>query len=327
MTILVVEGVTKIYRREGNIVVVDEKGSRVEAPTPDLELVIVIGERSHITSSAILTLLSQGIPLVFVSSKTDTYGVLFDVIQVGTTSIREVQYECFSSEYCRLEYAKPIIASKLKGLYNILRYEYKYYKDLLKDYENVKYGILETIESLEKASDIDELRVLEAKGSKYFWDLAVNLIPEKYRFTGRKPRGGDPVNSSIDFLYAVLYGITTKALVSSGLDPFNGLIHKQKSGRVSLTYDLSEVFKPIVVHSVIQSSRGATLKTFQGSRILKPKTIEVLVKHLYYRLAKESKKEYGRESIWYLPVREAYKFRDALAKQVRYDVYIYNPTT
>lgn len=327
MTILVVEGIGKLYRREGNIVVSDKAGNNVEASVPDLELVIIVGEGILVTSSAIMTLLSNGIPVVFVSGKLDTYGVVYDVVQVGTINIREIQYRCFSDEYCKIMYAKPIIHSKIKGLYNVLRYEYKYYKDAMKNYEDVKTKMYEAIDLIEKTNNIDELRELESIGSKHFWNLVKNLVPPEYEFTGREPRKGDPINSSIDFLYAVLYGIMTKAIVSNGLDPFCGLIHAPKSGRISLTYDLSEIFKPMATHAVIQASRKARLKTLRGSRMLTPKTIEILVRHLYNRLSKEGEKFHKRKSIWILPIKEVAKFRDSIEKRLKYDPYVYDPTS
>jgi CRISPR-associated endonuclease Cas1 len=182
------------------------------------------------------------------------------------------------------------------------------------------------LENIKKAKDVDELRTLEAEGSKYFWNIAASFIPGKYEFTGRKPRKGDVINSAIDFLYAVLYGIVTKSIVVNGLDPFYGCIHTLKSGRISLTYDLSEVFKSIVVHTVIQASRKADLATFKNSRLLKPKSIEVLVKHLYHRLSRESEKICKRKSIWHLPIRETNKFKEALIKRLEYNPYTYDPS-
>mgnify|MGYP001772859414 FL=1 len=105
------------------------------------------------------------------------------------------------------------------------------------------------------------------------------------------------------------------------------MMHTAKPGRVSLTYDLSEVFKPIAVHAVIQASRKANLKTFAGSKLLKPKSIEVLVRHLYYRLSKESERLFKRKSIWHLPMRETQKFKDSLLKNITYEPYIYDPTS
>lgn len=305
----------------------DEENNRIEVSLPDLELVVVVGERVLVTSSALLTLLSNGVPVVFVSGKLDTYGVLYDPIQVGTVNTREVQYRCFSSEHCKVAYAKPIIYSKIRGLYNVLRYEYKYYNDLMVNYEDNKIKLLEVMESIEKAKNEDELRTLEVVGSKAFWSVAISLIPAEYGFTGREPRKGDVINSSIDFLYAVLYGIVTKALISNGLDPFYGIMHVTKPGRVSLTYDLSEVFKPVVVHTVIQASRKARLKTLRGSRMLTTRTIEVLTSHLHSRLSREGEKLYKRKSIWILPIREAAKFKDAVMRKFNYEPYIYDPTS
>lgn len=327
MTILVVEGVAKIFRKEGTIFVSDYEGNRVEASVPDLELVVAVGERVLVTSSALLTLLSNGVPVVFLSGKLDTYGVLYDIVQVGTINIREEQYRCFSDDYCKSLYAKPIVYSKIKGLYNVLRYEYKYYKDFMPGYDDVKTRLLEVLESIEKAKSIDELRKLEAVGSKAFWEMTLNLIPKDYGFTGREPRKGDVINSSIDFLYAILYGIITKALTAAGLDPYFGSIHVAKPGRVSLTYDLSEILKPLAVHVVIQTSRRAKLRTLRGSRMLASRTIEVLVSQLYSKLSRESEKIHGRRSIWVLPMREASKLKDSILKRVKYEPYIYDPTS
>lgn len=327
MTVLIVEGTAKIYRKEGNIAVSDREGNQIKVSIPELELVIVTGERILTTSSSLLTLISNGIPIVFVSGKLDTYGILYDVVQIGTVNIREVQYRCFSDEFCRIVYAKPLIYSKIKGLYNLLKYEYKYYKDLMKGYEDAKIKMLEVMESIEKTNSLEELRKLESIGSKYFWNTASLLIPPSYGFTGREPRKGDAVNSSIDFLYAVLYGIVMKAIVASGLDPFYGLIHMLKSGRVSLVYDLSEIFKPLVVHTVIQVSRKATLRTLRGSRMLTPKSIESLVKHFYNRLSREGERLYNRKSIWILPMRETIKLKDLILKKFKYEAYIYDPTS
>lgn len=326
MTILIVEGTALLRRKQGNISVIDEGKNTLEVPVPDLELLVIVGERVRVTSSALLMLLSQGIPIAFISSKSDAYGVLFDIVQIGITDVRAHQYKCFEDEKCRVKYGSAIIESKLRGFYNVLRYEYKYYKESMSAYDYAKTEILETIDSLKSVNDSDELRVLEAKGSKVFWGQMTNLIPGKYGFSGREPRKGDVINSSVDFIYAVIYGIATKSLVVNGLDPFYGMLHVKKSGRLSLVYDFSEIFKPMAIHAILQASRKAALKTFRGSRMLKPKTIEVLMEHLYYRLSKESERIYKRSSIWMLPMRESAKLKDALIKHTDFKPYVYDPT-
>ena len=329
MTILVVEGCCKIRRKSGSIMVLSKDNEeQVEVSLPDLELVAIVGERVNITSSALITLLSSGVPVVILSGRTEVYGVLFDVIQVGSVNVREVQYRCLDNEFCRLKYARPIIVSKLKGMYNIIRYEYKYYKEALSEeaYQRVKESILSVIEEIERCSSLNELRVLEGRGSKASWEALVKFVHSKYWFTGRDPRKGDAINCALNFTYAILYGLVTKALVTVGLDPFHGFIHTSRPGRISLTYDLSEVFKPLAIHTVLQASRKTDIKTWRGSRILKPRSLETLITHLYNKLSRESEKITKRKSLWQLPIHEVQKFKNSVLRELKYEPFIYDPT-
>ncbi|MEM0001211.1 MAG: hypothetical protein QXY82_07885, partial [Desulfurococcaceae archaeon] len=88
-----------------------------------------------------------------------------------------------------------------------------------------------------------------------------------------------------------------------------------------------EIFKPLAVHSIIQASRKARLRTLRGSRMLTPRTIEILVGHLYSRLSRESEKLYNRKSIWILPMREVARFKDSILKRFNYEAYTYDPTS
>ena len=151
------------------------------------------------------------------------------------------------------------------------------------------------------------------------------MLPDNYNFTGRSPRKGDPINCAVDFTYAVLYGIVTKALVAAGLDPYAGFMHSPRPGKLSLVYDFSELYKPLAIHSVIQASRRRVIKTYRGSARLTPRSIEVLVSQLYHRLHLESEKRYKRKSIWIHPIREAHNFQKALTRKEPYKPYTYNP--
>ena len=325
MTILVVEGTAKIHRKHGNIMVKDPDENKIEVSTPDLDLVLAVGERIAITTSAILTLASQGIPLVVISGTTNTVASLLEPVTIGTADIRESQYLCVIDEECRVRYAKEIIRSKLRGLNNLLRYEHKYHKNEIRDYQYIRESLLTQVAKINQVTNIEELRAVEAVGSKYAWNIIAQLIPEKYGFTGRKPRAGDVINSSLDFLYAIIYSILHKSLVATGLDPYAGVMHVRKQGRVSLVYDFSEIFKPIAIHVVIQASRNANLKQFRTSHYLKPHTIEILTSYLYKRLKRESEKQYKRQSIWQLLIREAHKLQKAITTRTPYKPYTYNP--
>lgn len=325
MTILIAEGTAKIVRRHGNIAVIDREGNRVEVPAPDLDVVVAVGERIAVSSSAMITLATQGIPFVVISGKTDVVATMLEPFAMGTADIRESQYLCCIDADCRLRFAKEIIKSKLKGLRNLIRYEHKYHGNEMQGYDYTMEMLLAQLAKIDGATSMEEVRVAEAVGSKYAWNIIVRLIPEKYGFTGRKPRADDVINSGLSLLYAIIYGILHKALVVAGLDPYAGFIHVRKQGRLSLVYDFSELFKPIAIHVAIQASRNANLKKFRNSKYLKPRTVEILVRHLYRKLKKESEKYCKRQSLWQLPIREARKLQKALTTRTPYTPYIYRP--
>ncbi len=326
MTILIVDGTAKIYLREGLVRMSDHEGNKEDEPIANLELLVVIGRRILLTSALVLTLASANIPIVFIDPRGGTTATLYDVIQVGHTSIRMAQYQCIETEPCRLRVAREFVKSKLAGLKNLVRYELKYRSELKNSETEYLISRIDTARrNADNTTSIDELRTVEAEGSKAAWTLLTKLFPSDYKFTGRKPRGGDTINNAIDFTYALIYGITTKALVAAGLDPYAGFMHTHRPGRHSLVYDFSEIYKPLAIHAVLQASRIRRLKTFRSSRRLTPRSIEALTKQLYHRLYVLTEKTYKRKNIWTHVLQEARRLQQALAKNLPYKPYIYSP--
>jgi len=326
MTILVVDGAAKIYLREGVVRTEDREGNREEEPVADLELLVVVGRRVLLTSALMLTLASANIPVALIDPRGGTAAVLYNAVQIGTTQPRMAQYSCIADQHCRLETAKALIKSKLAGLRNLVKYELRYRSQHRSSDTDYLISLIDAARSnIDEARDIDELRRIEAEGSKAAWTIIAKLFPSHYRFTGRKPRGGDTINSAIDFTYAVLYAMITKALAAAGLDPYAGFMHSHRPGRLSLTYDFSEIYKPLAVHAVLQASRIRRLKTFHSTSHLTPRSIEALVKQLYHRLHTLTEKTYRRKNIWTHMLQEAQHLQQSLTKKTPYKPYTYTP--
>src|SRR5207248_5496780 len=68
--------------------------------------------------------------------------------------------------------------------------------------------------------------------------------------TGKPHRATTPGNSLINFLYAVLEGEMTIALLAAGLDPGIGMFHVDVEGRSSLALDAIEAVRPYVAYSL-----------------------------------------------------------------------------
>lgn len=61
----------------------------------------------------------------------------------------------------------------------------------------------------------------------------------------------DIANSALSFLYTVLLGECVSALYAAGLDPSIGVLHAEQERRPSLSLDLMEEFRPLIVDQVV----------------------------------------------------------------------------
>jgi len=291
--LLVIRGPAKISKRGSTLVVyspkVDDRGDisweREAYPLLDLELVVVVGRRAKISTGAILMLAEANVPLVFHSRRVDS--ILLSPFAVRIAEVRRRLYKLIENLEWRIIIGRAFIEGKLIGMANVARYFT--YKESEKNPGARRY--LEVIAEVERARreeikevrDVKELRIHEAKWSKWYWELLSSFIPPHYEFTGRNPKSGDPINSAINYSYAILYGLCTHALIAAGLDPYAGIIHVERAGRTSLTYDFSEMFKPAAIHAVIVASRIADLKVGRDGYLNK-NSLSVVTKALYRNL-------------------------------------------
>jgi len=113
--------------------------------------------------------------------------------------------------------------------------------------------------SVEEASTLDALRMVEARAARVYWDAWTTGIwwkdqevPPQWRtfeqrqsvFSGSGRHATHPVNAMLNYGYAVLAGQIERAIVSRGLDVAKGHLHMAKDGRPSLVYDLIEALRP-----------------------------------------------------------------------------------
>ena len=80
----------------------------------------------------------------------------------------------------------------------------------------------------------------EAKAAAYYWQNLFD-IPDFNR-----QQGGIPPNNLLNYGYAILRGITARALVSSGMHPTFGIFHRNKYNAYCLADDIMEPYRPFV---------------------------------------------------------------------------------
>lgn len=109
----------------------------------------------------------------------------------------------------------------------------------------------------------------EGSAAVSYWNVLKVLIPEEYDFKSREHQNAvNIVNQMLNYGYGILYSKILAASVLSGLNPNIPFLHSETKGKPSLTFDLIEPFRPVVVDRTILSiiSRSGFLKT-TGSKL------------------------------------------------------------
>ena len=146
----------------------------------------------------------------------------------------------------RLTIAKAIIKGIAENTHEILYHYYKHDKKQLKDYLYwLKNDILRL---LNKEDDIKRMLWIEGLVWQNFYQTFREFLPEDFLFNKRVKRPPDnPLNALISFGNSLLYAKTITQIYQTHLNQSISYLHEPGEGRFSLSLDLSEVFKPIIV--------------------------------------------------------------------------------
>ncbi len=91
---------------------------------------------------------------------------------------------------------------------------------------------------------------MEGKAAAYYWRVMLS----DYDGVTRDRYGADP-NPLFNYGYAILRGITARAVVSAGLHPSMGIFHRNKYNAYCLADDLMEPYRPYVDLTVMDICR------------------------------------------------------------------------
>ena len=146
----------------------------------------------------------------------------------------------------RLTIAKAIIKGIAENTHEILYHYYKHDKKQLKDY---LYWLKNDIPRLlNKEDDIKRMLWIEGLVWQNFYQTFREFLPEDFLFNKRVKRPPDnPLNALISFGNSLLYAKTITQIYQTHLNQSISYLHEPGEGRFSLSLDLSEVFKPIIV--------------------------------------------------------------------------------
>ena len=158
-----------------------------------------------------------------------------------------LQMKHYTSNQKRIFIAQSFIDGASYNMIKNLKYYDNRGKDLypiIKQIENLRVKIYET-------QKVDELMGIEGNIRKSYYD-AFNLIINNFEMGGRtKQPPKNPVNALISFGNMMCYSQVLRSLHQTQLNPTISYLHSPGERRYSLSLDIAEIFKPILVDRVI----------------------------------------------------------------------------
>ena len=149
-----------------------------------------------------------------------------------------------------LDIARAIVKGIGLNIYEVLYHYYKHDKKEVK--ETIDWIKKIFLKQVEQAANIKELLAYEGEVWLRFYSNFKFFLPEDFVMNKRVKRPPDnPINALISFGNTLLYTKTISAIYQTHLDQRISFLHEPSEGRFSLSLDISEVFKPVIVYRTI----------------------------------------------------------------------------
>lgn len=145
-----------------------------------------------------------------------------------------------------------IIAQKfIEGAaYNMIK-NLQYYNRRGRDMEEIINLMSELSKQIITSTTVEELMGIEGQIRQYYY-AGFNLIINDFVMGNRTKRPPEnEVNALISFGNMMCYTLCLRAINQTQLNPTISYLHKPGERRYSLSLDISEIFKPIIVDRVI----------------------------------------------------------------------------
>ena len=150
----------------------------------------------------------------------------------------------------RLPIAKTFVSAIALNIHEVMYHYFKHGNREIKPYLDwVKKDVPSL---LEKISAIPQLLALEGEMWRRFYATFESILPKDFVMNRRVKRPPDnPINALVSFGNTILYSKTITQLYHTHLDQSISFLHEPTDRRFSLSLDISEPFKPLIVFRTI----------------------------------------------------------------------------
>lgn len=273
MTTLYLTEPRSLVKKDGDTLVVhipEDKARgapqrKVRVPLIKVTQTVVFGDVT-ITGPALAALLEQGAEICFCSAYGRFWGRLASPLSKNSL-IRLEQHQAHHDPGRAFTLARSFVRGKLNNMrVMLLRANRKRQEPALDQAVASLQRTLEQVDALspdraappsdpaqpQAGTAYGSLLGLEGAGTAAYFGVLGRLLKQDWGFERRQRRPPrDPVNALLSFGYVLLMNQVASAVSIVGLDPYVGYLHSSQYGKPALALDVMEIFRPVVVDSVV----------------------------------------------------------------------------
>jgi CRISPR-associated protein Cas1 len=220
---------------------------------------VLITAPCRISSPALVLASESEIPVIICNNCGKPEARIWSPRFFNISTLRRKQY-LFSVHVKALDWAYNVILKKIDGQTNNLAFMSDRKPSIVTDIEKALREIEAQTSRIQFSENGDPLVTkktllfVEAFAASRYWQLIGLKLPEPWNFSNRvKKNPTDPYNASVNYLYGMLRNQVETSVLSIGLDPALGIMHRDGYKMPSLVFDLMEPFRPIVDRILIDS--------------------------------------------------------------------------
>ncbi len=236
-----------LSRRDNTLTITDNDGRKKDFPFERYDNIYLFGQVN--VNSALLSFLSQkGINVHFFNYYGYYSGTFYSKEKnvSGELLIHQVEHYCDPVK--RLVIAQKIIDSASHNICCNL----KYYNSRGRDLQDCINQIEALRKNIYSTKSVSELMGYEGNIRKIYYSTWNVIINQEINFEKRiKHPPDNMINTLISFINQLVYTKTVNEIYITQLNPTISYLHEPGERRLSLSLDLSEIFKPLLADRFI----------------------------------------------------------------------------
>ncbi|MBQ8749178.1 MAG: type I-B CRISPR-associated endonuclease Cas1 [Clostridia bacterium] len=303
----------ELIKKDNSIEFISKDNQKTNIPLLQVDAIYTFATVS-ISSECLKLLSNNGIVVHYFDYYENYIGTFYPkIIKTLNGDLLVKQVHTFCDIDKRLEVSKETIKASFKNMHRLIGY---YSKRKSVNCDDFELHYVASMEKIVKANSINDIMILEANLHKIYYNYWNKFLNFDYGFHKREKKDAkDIINALLSFLNSLLYSLIVSEIYKTGLNPTISYLHEPSQSRFSLSFDIAEIFRPILVERLIFNLLNKNI--IQDNDFINYRFTESAIKKILYHWDNKI-----NETIYHRKLKRnisyRYLIREELYKLVRY---------